>query len=454
MLSDDPSAETNTLLRLLVQRADNSTLTPADLVPPPFGPSRTGIAINQLFSISLTLSLLASFGALLAQQWIVHYVRPTWAALDGGRWDRERKYRGAQRWKLQEVVEILLPILLQAALFVFIIGFIVFLHSLSHPVALPNFTLAIIGAFFFVISTILAAWDPFCPFHTPFTTIIRVTVRPCFKVLSLILRMFLVCFVFPVLWILQRWPDASDWRGDLLNRTADGIGELVERVAVQQEAIEVVQGQAVGRFLRDNGHVQLLKATAINLPLYSLERQDVQGLSYFQASSWRLLDLFELASRGGNQEEKGVYAKALVHQALMQPKDSSSILPKDAYISAAQAYMNVPGETFSYTTSAVATVLMCYLAHLPDDSTEKAQECFDLVCQSAIQMPPLPIIGGLLSLVNVLHSSVKAPYPSGIQRRVIEEYMNISMIKHYIEGGQTEDAIVHISRSVQRVIQR
>lgn len=168
-MSADASDRTNQLLLLLVQHADNSSLTATDLNPPPFSPSASVISINCLFSLSLILSLLASFGALIGQQWIVYFAKPPTTSKDI-RLDRVRKLHGADRWKLSDVLEFFLPTVLQAALAIFLVGFIQFLAQVSGLVALFNGIFCAVGALAFIITLILPMRDAFCPFQTPVST--------------------------------------------------------------------------------------------------------------------------------------------------------------------------------------------------------------------------------------------------------------------------------------------
>lgn len=165
-LRDNPSEETNTLLRLIAQGVSNTTLTSTNLKPPHYSPLPSDVRINQLFSTSLTFSLMASFGALLGQQWLIYYGRRKSESADAVRWEATRKLDGAERWRLRGALEILLPTLLQAALFIFMIGFIEFLYTFSNAVALPNLILTVAGAAVFVATIGASIWDPFCPFKT------------------------------------------------------------------------------------------------------------------------------------------------------------------------------------------------------------------------------------------------------------------------------------------------
>lgn len=414
MLSDDPLAETNTLLRLLVQGADNSTMTPADLLAPPFTPSHVNWVVNQLFSTSLTLSLLASFGALVAQQWIVHYTRQTPGASDGGRWDRERKFEGAQRWKLQEVVEMLLSILLQAALFVFIVGFIIFLRDLGWPVALPNLILIIIGPIAFIASTLLSSWDPFCPFQTPFTTIAVFTARHgCVRIAQNIARAW--CAVREMLGLgyyeMER-TDPERWRGSSKIAWAfDTSRSALAHFQRPTEATEALLECAVRRFLEMSGHVQLLKATAINLPLPFNEINDEEDVEYKDGRLRRLASLLQLAHGRDNQEERRVYATAIMHLILTERDLDTHHIPfyilQDSLSACTEAQLEAPPDSLPNTTPSVATSALGILVSNSPDSMEglRAMGCTQFIHHvlSREQLRPRPM-SSILTLMMLFFS--------------------------------------------------
>ncbi|KAG8981684.1 hypothetical protein FRB93_008485 [Tulasnella sp. JGI-2019a] len=111
-LSANPMDQTNHLLQLLVMHADNSTLTPNDLAPV-FVVGKGAIRQNYTFFASLSCSLLAAAGAMLAKQWLQEYSRTgqTGSKKEQAR-RRAEKFRGAERWGLQLIVEALPTLLL------------------------------------------------------------------------------------------------------------------------------------------------------------------------------------------------------------------------------------------------------------------------------------------------------------------------------------------------------
>ncbi|KAG8952361.1 hypothetical protein FRC04_004789 [Tulasnella sp. 424] len=168
LLNPDPAAQTTFLLRLLITGGMNQTLTEDQLKAPDFTPPPNVIYIGRLFTISLTLTLLAAFGAMVGKQWMIYYTRGSQGGpSEGESRQLQRKLSGVHRCGLRFLVELALPSLLQIALFVFSVGFIFYLKTLNNNVAYINSILAWIGVAAFGITIIHAVWDPYCPFQTP-----------------------------------------------------------------------------------------------------------------------------------------------------------------------------------------------------------------------------------------------------------------------------------------------
>ncbi|KIO32699.1 hypothetical protein M407DRAFT_66471, partial [Tulasnella calospora MUT 4182] len=129
-LSPNPSDETNNLLRLLVMRTDNNTLTPADLVPP-FSPDSNSIIVNCLLYASLSCSLLAAVGAMMAKEWLQSFDRTgqTGPLEEQARF-RQRKFNGVQQWHLEAVTKFLPNLLLLSVIF-FFVGVCLFLFPIN-----------------------------------------------------------------------------------------------------------------------------------------------------------------------------------------------------------------------------------------------------------------------------------------------------------------------------------
>lgn len=261
-------------------RVDNTTLTESDLGPPPFSASSGDVRINRLLSISLTISLLASFGTLLAQQWIAHFKRETHRGPEMDRWEKRRRLDGARRWKLETIVELVLPTIMQAALVVFLIGLIDLLGSLSGSVALPNLILACCGAGAFIVSILCSVWDPYCPFQTSLP-----------KILS-----------YPIRIGVTQINDSSSWRCTIFN-----IFGTLQR---PDETCHVLEAKAICTTLRTSSDDAVLLDNARNLPLLS----DRAALKILSQDPEVLPRLFFLSHRAeGDSTRTATYGRAAVH---------------------------------------------------------------------------------------------------------------------------------------------
>ncbi|KAG9045453.1 hypothetical protein FS837_006296 [Tulasnella sp. UAMH 9824] len=152
MMSPDPTGTTQDLIRELIRLSSNSTLTPdTDLKPAPFSPTPDAILVNQLFTGSLTCSLVAAFFAVLGKQWIACYKKRGGGGVEKQRWEQLKRSMAAERWHLLGVLDTVVPVLLQIALLIFAIGLILYLRTLSNEVAYVTVALVAVtvAAFFF-----------------------------------------------------------------------------------------------------------------------------------------------------------------------------------------------------------------------------------------------------------------------------------------------------------------
>ncbi|KAG9038113.1 hypothetical protein FS837_001315 [Tulasnella sp. UAMH 9824] len=173
----DPADDTNALLLQLVT-GDNNTMRNADDLPSAtFAPSPNIIPVNILFSLSLTLALIASFLAVLGQQWLVYYRKRSGGGADYQRWEQLRRYLGAQRWRLEAILDVVLPALLQLALVIFCVAFVLYLRALSktiyYVIAIP---MAVAMTILLLMAT-MAFLDQWCPFKSPLSHFLQLAGR-------------------------------------------------------------------------------------------------------------------------------------------------------------------------------------------------------------------------------------------------------------------------------------
>ncbi|KAI0071061.1 hypothetical protein K474DRAFT_691866 [Panus rudis PR-1116 ss-1] len=166
-LLPDPNA-TTVLLLSQIARQLNSSLAGDDLVQAfqaSSDPDTTSVRINSLWFASLLLSLITAALAILVKQWLRQFVV---SDLQDAKAYCYRHW-GLDRYQVYGIADTL-PMMLQASLALFLVGFVYFAWSLNRTVAIITTTLVALW-FATYFSTIVACIpDPVCPYRTPFVT--------------------------------------------------------------------------------------------------------------------------------------------------------------------------------------------------------------------------------------------------------------------------------------------
>ena len=172
-LSPNPSDTTNALLKILINKVDNSTFSDASL-PVWNGPNSTIIWIQALAYTSLSTSLLAAFGAVLGKQWLGHFKTSRFGrgALHERCKSRQRKLNGMKRWHFSTIVATL-PILLQLSLLFFGIALAANIWIQQRTIASVILATTAFGAIFYFFTVVASLKSPDCPFQTPVSTVIE-----------------------------------------------------------------------------------------------------------------------------------------------------------------------------------------------------------------------------------------------------------------------------------------
>ena len=174
-LSPDPSDATNALLKILINKVDNGTLSDHDASLPIWnGPSSTIIWIQTLAYTSLFTSLLAAFGAVLGKQWLTHFKTSRFgeAVLYERYKIRQRKLDEMERWHFSTIMATL-PTFLQLSLLFF--GIALAENIWIHQHTIPSMVIAAtsFGVIFYSFTLVASLKSPDCPFQTPMSTVIR-----------------------------------------------------------------------------------------------------------------------------------------------------------------------------------------------------------------------------------------------------------------------------------------
>lgn len=126
----------------------------------------SAVLINSLWFSSMVCGLVSASVGVLFKQWTQHYLMYDDCPPRQQTRVRQYRYKGIRKWKMSEIAA-LLPLLLQAALILFLLGLIVFLYDLHSAVAGCVTSLIIFWLAGIVLSTVLPAFFPDCPFKSP-----------------------------------------------------------------------------------------------------------------------------------------------------------------------------------------------------------------------------------------------------------------------------------------------
>ncbi|KAG8921134.1 hypothetical protein FRC01_000397 [Tulasnella sp. 417] len=176
MMTADPADDTNALLLQLVKGGNSSISSETDLPSATFSPPPAIYPANILFAVSLTCALMSSFLGVLGQQWLVYYRKRSGGGAEHQRKEQLRRQLGAQRWRLELVLDDVLPALLQVGLVIFCISFILYLRTLSASMSYAVAAIVGTGLAMTVVAALCATWDRMCPYQSPLSHLLCWTV--------------------------------------------------------------------------------------------------------------------------------------------------------------------------------------------------------------------------------------------------------------------------------------
>ena len=155
-LSPNASDTTNALLKILVNKIDNTTFPAQEAALPVWtGPDSTTIWIQTLAYTSLSNSLLAAFGAVLGKQWLGHFKtsRLGRGALHERCQRRHRKFVGLETWHFSTIIATL-PVFLQLSLLFFGIALAADMWIQQHTIASVIMATTSFGFLFYFFSVV------------------------------------------------------------------------------------------------------------------------------------------------------------------------------------------------------------------------------------------------------------------------------------------------------------
>jgi hypothetical protein len=162
---NSPDISKDILLHISLQLSNSSVLP---YVEPQFTVPANVTTVNILLFASLALVLMDAFLAMLTKSWLRDFDR-SWRSSNVPEQrarTREMRFQGMERWKLAEVVT-LLPLLIQASLFLFQVALLILLFNLHRPTAYSTLVVFAAGVCFYFFTTVVSTFDASAPFTSP-----------------------------------------------------------------------------------------------------------------------------------------------------------------------------------------------------------------------------------------------------------------------------------------------
>ncbi|KAG1820659.1 hypothetical protein EV424DRAFT_1322923, partial [Suillus variegatus] len=177
-LSPDPSDTTNALLAQIVQIGLGNLIaagsTPADPAST-WSPPASAVRIQMIAYASLSMSLLAAFGAVLGRQWLGYYKFYRYGygrgSLENRGKSRQEMFDGLVTWYFDAVVQSF-PILLQVSVLLFEIALGAHMWYQQPSIAWVIIATTVSGFLFYLLTVMACLISPSCPFQTLMSTIL------------------------------------------------------------------------------------------------------------------------------------------------------------------------------------------------------------------------------------------------------------------------------------------
>ena len=217
-LVPNPSDTTNALLKILINKIDNTTFSDQDASLPVWtGPSSTVVWIQALAYMGLSTSLMAAFGAVLCKQWLGYFKTSRFGkgSLDQCCKRRQQKLDGLESWRLKAIIDTL-PVFLQLSLLFFGVALSASIWTQQRTVASVIIGTTSFGVVFYAFTVIASLQSPDCPFQTPTSTVLKHSLPTAVTVLKRVRGGMLNMFKYIRQGVLLITRQAS-WAGFLNN---------------------------------------------------------------------------------------------------------------------------------------------------------------------------------------------------------------------------------------------
>ncbi|KAH8106844.1 hypothetical protein BXZ70DRAFT_253047 [Cristinia sonorae] len=179
IMAPDLSPDSNVTTQLLLQAllvAVNGTSPLSTPIPSTWaGPTATAIWVQSLLYASLSCSLFAVLGAVLAKQWLINYSGiAEKGTIERRSMDRQAKLDAIETWHLVTILEIV-PILLQMSLLLFGVALSAYILNLQRGIGYVLIVINGIGALLYSWFTLVPLFYTHCPFKTSLTSMLLKT---------------------------------------------------------------------------------------------------------------------------------------------------------------------------------------------------------------------------------------------------------------------------------------
>lgn len=166
---------------LLAQIASGSAgnETQAEQATDSFRPSTTAIVINTLWISALIVALMSGLLATLVQEWSRRFLRAQarspGVSLEHHSRRQLRLHMGVKRYGLDRIASVIVA-LMHAAVILFLIGIDIVLFKIHNGPAIAATVLTALGALFYAITSSIPLFDEDCPYYTPLTQFLVLTI--------------------------------------------------------------------------------------------------------------------------------------------------------------------------------------------------------------------------------------------------------------------------------------
>lgn len=131
-----------------------------------FKPPSSAICLNAWCFSALVFSLFAALVGLLSKQWLREYLRQGSASPRSAARLRQYRFEGLTRWRVAYIIGSM-PMMLEIALMLFLVGLVEFLWTLDDMVAGINTFIVVMTLSFYLGTMVIPSFAPGSPFRSP-----------------------------------------------------------------------------------------------------------------------------------------------------------------------------------------------------------------------------------------------------------------------------------------------